>query len=107
MKLAIVSDVHGNLTAFDAILSAIEAEQPDQVVHGGDLALNGPQPAEVVDRIRELGWPGVVGNTEDAFTDEPRIPGPMDARLRAMMDATSELLGAERIAWLRGLPPEW
>ena len=31
---------------------------------GGDLALTGPRPAEVIDRVRELGWPGAVGNTD-------------------------------------------
>ena len=37
------------------------------MLHGGDLALMGSQPSEVIDRIRELGWPGVVGNTDEAL----------------------------------------
>lgn len=67
MKVAIVSDVHGNFSALEAVISDLEALQPDLVVHGGDLALNGPRPAECIDRIRELGWPGVVGNTDQAL----------------------------------------
>jgi hypothetical protein len=37
----------------------------DRVVHGGDLALMGPRPVEVVERIVALGWRGVVGNTDE------------------------------------------
>jgi 3',5'-cyclic AMP phosphodiesterase CpdA len=57
MRVAIVSDVHGNLTAFDAVLADIERRAPDLVLHGGDLALMGAQPGEVIDRVIELGWP--------------------------------------------------
>src|SRR6266480_7864596 len=67
MRVAIVSDVHGNLTAFDAVLADIQRRPPDLVLHGGDLALMGAQPAEVIDRVRELGWPGVVGNTDEVL----------------------------------------
>ena len=65
MKLAIVSDIHGNLTALDAVVDDIAARGVDEVIHGGDLALAGAQGAEVVDRIRELGWDGIVGNVDE------------------------------------------
>jgi predicted phosphodiesterase len=42
MKLAIVSDVHGNLIAFDAVIAAVQNESPDLVIHGGDLASTAP-----------------------------------------------------------------
>ena len=58
MRIAVLSDVHGNLRALEAVTDDLRRQAPDLVVHGGDLALNGPRPAEVVDRIRELGWPG-------------------------------------------------
>jgi predicted phosphodiesterase len=67
VRVAIVSDVHGSLSALDAVVTDIERRAPDLVMHGGDLVLMGPQPAEVVDRIRELGWPGVVGNTDEVL----------------------------------------
>jgi len=67
MRVAIVSDVHGNLTAFDAVLADVQRHAPDVVLHGGDLALMGAQPAEVIDRVRELGWRGVVGNTDEVL----------------------------------------
>lgn len=69
MHVAIVSDVHGNLTAFDAVLADIQRQAPDLVLPAGDLALMVPQPAQLVDRVRELGWPGVVGNTDEVLSD--------------------------------------
>lgn len=112
MKIAIVSDVHGNMTGFEAVVDAVQKEGADLVVHGGDLAFNGPRPAEVVDRVRELGWPGVVGNTDDLLwggdASIPRwLPQPEREAFRPMVAATAEMLGAERIEWLRRLPAEW
>lgn len=104
----IVSDIHGNLPALEAVLADIDLVRPDAVVLGGDLALGGPHPVEVVDRLREHGWPSVLGNTDEAL-DEARMPeqarkggfvGPAAARTR-------EMLGPERVAWLTGLPLEW
>jgi putative phosphoesterase len=116
MRVAIVSDVHGNLTAFDAVLTDVERRAPDVVLHGGDLVLMGAQPAEVIDRVRELGWQGVVGNTDEVLwraqeqaRQESRAP-----KLRALLrlifqqyaPATADLLGEERVAWLRELPTQ-
>jgi putative phosphoesterase len=117
VRLAILSDVHGNLTALEAVVADLESVQPDLVVHGGDLALTGAQPAEVVELIRELAWPGVVGNTDEVLwrpeelaVQEERMPK-LHALLRDVFEAQApfagELLGEERIAWLRGLPAEW
>jgi hypothetical protein len=57
--------VHGNLTAFEAVLADLAETSPDLVLHGGDLVHGGSMPAEIVDRVRELGWEGVVGNTDE------------------------------------------
>jgi predicted phosphodiesterase len=108
LKLGIVSDVHGNLRGLEAVLADVEAVKPDLVVHGGDLVVNGPRPAEVVDRVRELGWPGILGNTDEILWQlPPRLPSPVRARFERRAAATRELIGPERTGWLRGLPPEW
>ena len=65
MRVAILSDIHGNLTAFEAVLADLRLTAPDLVLHGGDLADGGASPVEIVDWIRDLGWPGVVGNTDE------------------------------------------
>jgi predicted phosphodiesterase len=114
MRVAIVSDVHGNLTAFDAVLADLERRAPDLVLHGGDLALMGPQPAEVIDRVRELGWPGVVGNTDEVLwrpqeqrrqeERAPKLAPLLSLIFQEYAPATLALLGEERVAWLQGLP---
>ena len=108
MKLAIVSDVHGNLAALEAVLADLDAVKPDLVVHGGDLVFNGPHPAECVDRIRELGWPGVLGNTDEALWTLPAtFPESAVRTFKVIAAATTSLLGDERVAWLKTLPVAW
>lgn len=108
MKIAIVSDVHGNLHGFDAVARDIDRVRPDLVVHGGDLVLGLPGAPAVVDRVRELGWPGVLGNTDQALWELPAsLPEAARAAFRRRAEATAELLGPERVAWLRGLPLEY
>lgn len=113
MRIAIVSDIHGNRTAFDAVRADLRQTSPDVIFHGGDLADAGSSPVEIVDRIRDLGWPGVVGNTDEmlstpqSLTDfaeqSPKLQ-PLFAVIGEMAAATREALGEERLAWLRNLP---
>jgi predicted phosphodiesterase len=114
MRIAVVSDIHGNLTAFEAVLEDLRQAAPDLIFHGGDLAASGSSPQEVVDRIRALGWPGVLGNTDEMlFSPEklrlfaeqsPRFQ-PLFPVVEEMAAATRAELGEERLAWLRDLPP--
>jgi len=60
MRIAIVSDIHGNRTAFEAVLADLRQTAPDLILHGGDLVDGGASPVEIVDQIRDLGWQGVV-----------------------------------------------
>lgn len=63
MRYALLSDIHGNLPALDAVLQHIDGrEDVDAVYHLGDLVGYGPWPDEVVARLRERGIAGVAGN---------------------------------------------
>jgi predicted phosphodiesterase len=113
MRIAVVSDIHGNRTAFEAVLADLKLTSPDLIFHGGDLASSGSSPVEVVDRIRELGWPGVVGNTDEmlyapesltAYADQTPAMQPFLAPIQAIAAATRDALGEGRLAWLRSLP---
>jgi putative phosphoesterase len=116
MRVAVVSDIHGNLTALDAVIADLKQVSPDLVVHGGDLlGGGGGHQTEVVDRIRELGWPGVHGNTDEILWNPDRVAehlaGPTFQRLREIVSqhiaATLDAIGDERLSWLRALPTRW
>jgi predicted phosphodiesterase len=112
MRVAILSDIHGNRTAFEAVLADLHQTSPDLVLHGGDLADAGASPGEIVDRIRDLRWQGVLGNTDEMlfrpesleeFSSQSAAPPSLWTMIRQMAEATRTMLGEERIAWLRGL----
>lgn len=113
MRTAIVSDIHGNRTAFEAVLADLRETAPDLVLHGGDLSLSGASPSEIIDRIRDLGWPGVVGNVDELlfrprslqeFAQQSTAPAKLFAAIEEIAAATRALLDEERLAWLRDLP---
>lgn len=97
MRVACLYDIHGNLAALEAVLADAEREGFDLLLLGGDYVVNGPRPAECLDRLRAYGgdvrW--LQGNT-----DRWVVEGKDDAGVRW----TAEALGDERIAWLAGLP---
>lgn len=108
MRIAILSDVHGNLTALEAVLDDIARVEADQMVCLGDLAFKGPQPEACVARIRELGIPCIHGNTDLAllqFAGPPQpdldeVPPAIAARFRW----PAERLSAESLCYLADLP---
>src|ERR1700682_4381744 len=112
MRIAIVSDIHGNLRAFRAVLADLRGVAHDLVVHGGYLAFGGAHPAEIIDEIRALKWPGVKGNTDEVFWyAEPLTKMAANPKLAALAGALQELIpptrariGEERLLWLESLP---
>jgi predicted phosphodiesterase len=116
MRVAIVSDIHGNRRAFEAVLADLRQVAADVVVHGGDLASGGAHPAEIIDQIRSLGWPGVCGNTDEMLwaperlaefaAKQPKLAGLM-ARIQETIAPTLRSIGEERLRWLEGLPSRY
>jgi putative phosphoesterase len=116
-RLAIVSDIHGNLVALEAVIADIDAHSPDLIVHGGDLAVIGPRPAEVIDRIHDLGWPGVLGNTDEILFDPsgqaeqqrraPQLRGWLETLFETLTPWAGERLGEKRVNLLHELPRTW
>jgi 3',5'-cyclic AMP phosphodiesterase CpdA len=116
MRIAIISDIHGNLTALDAVLADLRQQKLDLIFHGGDLPYGGSNPAEVIDCIVAEGWKGVLGNTDEMLWDSSARPAleasapKLKPLFRVLFDlcgpATTQMIGPSRLAWLRALPME-
>jgi predicted phosphodiesterase len=115
VRVAILSDVHGNLEALNAVRAALQKERPDHVVIAGDHAMNGPDPAGVIDALREMEASGatiVQGNTDVAVADfdysaaNPSFTDGVPEIFRVAAEWAHDALGDERVAWLRRLPTE-
>lgn len=113
MRIACLFDIHGNITALEAVIADLEKLSPDLVIQGGDLADMGSSPDAVVDRIRSLNWPGVMGNTDQmlvapeslkAFASTSKAPVSMWDKIAEIGEYTRSLLGSDRLEWLRGFP---
>ncbi|MDX1412932.1 MAG: metallophosphoesterase family protein [Candidatus Promineifilaceae bacterium] len=65
MRLAVFSDVHGNLTALEAVLKDIDGQTVDQILFAGDLCLVGPRPGDCLRRIQRSPIISIYGNTDD------------------------------------------
>ena len=114
-RLVVLSDVHGNSVALEAVRTAIRREKPDLVAVAGDLALNGPDPSGTVDLLRSMEADGaaiVSGNTDIAVADFdyaaafPWMTDGVPDTFRAAAEWAHDELGDERLAWLRRLPAE-
>ena len=88
MRIAVISDMHGNDLAFEAVEEDIKREKVDRIVCLGDAIQGGPQPAEVVQRLRRINCPVVMGNA-DAWLisgEETADEGIPPERLKKMGD---------------------
>jgi predicted phosphodiesterase len=101
MLVAVLSDIHSNLPALEAVLGSLGSV--DAVWHLGDVVGYGPEPAGVVERLREVGSIGVKGNHDDAACGGESIEGfNPDARIAA--EWTRAHAGEPTLAYLRALP---
>lgn len=96
-----LSDVHANLTALDAVLAAIPSV--DEVWHLGDVVGYGPDPDAVVSRLRDLGARGVRGNHDAAALGGPEIES-FNVDARRAMEWTLTVIRDDTRAWLATLP---
>src|SRR3954447_20241459 len=98
MRIAAISDVHGNLPALDAVLVDIADRAVDLVVNLGDLLSGAVQPRETADRLMELDLPTVAGNHERQLLT--LSPDRMGASDRLAHDTLTD----RHREWLAGLP---
>lgn len=114
-RIAVLSDVHGNLVALEAVLAEIRREKPDAVLVAGDLVMQGPDPNGTIDALRVLESEGglvVSGNTDIAVGDFdygaafPQYQDGVPDQVRIAAEWAHDELGDEQLDWLRRLPAE-
>jgi predicted phosphodiesterase len=114
-RVAVLSDVHGNLLALEAVRAELRREKPDAVLVAGDLVLNGPDPNGAIDALRLLESEGaliVSGNTDIAVGDFdygaafPQYQDGIPDTIREAAEWAHDELGDDQLEWLRRLPSE-
>ena len=110
MKIAVFSDIHANIHALEAVLRNIERQRPARVFCLGDLVGYGAYPNEVIERLRELEIPTIMGNYDDGVGYERGECGcayqtPEDRqRGHQSIEWTTRTVTPQNKAFLRALP---
>jgi predicted phosphodiesterase len=102
-RIGIFGDIHGNMVAFAAVLAALQAEGIERLVCLGDVAASGPQPRAVVQRLRALRCPVVMGNADEEVLNPPDPAASADEdtrRIREINRWTAAQLSADERAFV-------
>ncbi len=103
MRLAVITDIHGNYRAFQAVLSDITAQKIDKTISLGDNIGYGPEPDEVVRALMEHTIVSLRGNHELALIN-PDYYKQLNPPTRQSLDLNRELLTQTSLDWLADLP---
>ncbi|HEU5347113.1 MAG TPA: metallophosphoesterase family protein [Ktedonobacterales bacterium] len=103
MRIGLIADIHGNLIALETVLAELERQPLDRLICLGDVAALGPQPGEVLARLRALQCPVVMGNT-DAWLLNP-LPATADEFDRAIIGWCLEQLTDSDRAYVATFAP--
>ncbi len=101
MRVALLSDIHSNIVALDAVLAAAGAV--DAIWQLGDIVGYGPEPDAVIGRLREVKAEGVRGNHDAAAVGGSEIDW-FNPEARRAMEWTRAAISRDSVDWLRGLP---
>ncbi len=101
--VAIISDIHANLPALQAVIAHIENQGISERVCLGDVVGYGAQPMECIDLVRASGFQTILGNHDASVAADILPEGFSDLTAQSIL-WTREALDAEHRAWLRSLP---
>jgi diadenosine tetraphosphatase ApaH/serine/threonine PP2A family protein phosphatase len=104
-KVAVISDVHGNLPAFEAVMADVRQSGAEEVWCLGDLVGYGAQPDECVALARDVCDRVLAGNHDLVVTGDIDI-GDFSSAAAAAAAWTRENIGEDALEWLRSLSPE-
>jgi predicted phosphodiesterase len=104
-KLAIISDIHSNQVALEAVLAVIDEEGADMIICTGDVVGYGPRPKECIDLLREREIPCLLGNHDQYVTllMDSRVER-LREEVRISVQWTQSQLPMDHLRWLAGLP---
>lgn len=106
MRIAVISDIHGNCVALNAVMADVHTQRVDHVVCLGDAIQGGPQPSETVAQLREMGCPVVMGNADAwLLTGEDSGAEPITGQRIAVREWSRSRLSAEDRAFISGFQP--
>jgi predicted phosphodiesterase len=103
MRLAIISDIHGNLEAFKEVLADIDRLDIEQSICLGDNIGYGPDPEGVLNLLRSRNIPSVIGNHELGILDKHTLSHFNPLAAKVLMQ-TEEMLSDESKAYIKELP---
>jgi predicted phosphodiesterase len=103
MRIAVLSDIHGNLDAFREVLRDMDRFRVDQVISLGDMIGYGPESEGTIRLIQERAIPCVAGNHEMAVI-KPQLLEWFNPQARESIQKTQTLLSAETLLFIHGLP---
>jgi putative phosphoesterase len=103
MKIALISDLHGNEVALAATLASIRRGGADQIVCLGDVATLGVRPGAVLQTLRDLGCLCIMGNHDEFLLEPEMVKGYNEAPIiAAAVDWCRDRLGPQELAFVRG-----
>lgn len=102
-RIALLSDVHGNLSSLRNVIRLLEAEQPDLWLCMGDIVGYGPFPGECIELIREKEMKVVKGNHDAGVTGDLTLKHFRNPN-RSLIEQTKRDLSSDQINWLKKLP---
>ena len=105
MRVALVSDAHGNAVGLEAVLADLRRDPVDAIVCLGDVAQGGPQPAECIDLVRSLEVPVVLGNADAFLLDADAGREVATDRQLEVREWSLACLGPERLDVIRTFVP--
>ena len=111
MKVAVLSDIHGNFQALESVVKDLKSNNCEKVLCLGDLAMAGPQPGMVIDYIRfQDNWEVIQGNTDKLISDfSPKIFEDVKKGFPVMANALADdvlFIEDDKKEYLRNLPPQ-
>ena len=104
MRIAVLSDIHGNLEALEAVLADAQDQQARQFVCLGDIVGYGPNPVECVERIQSLNCPAVKGNHDQAAANHNFVLDHLHPDAQRSLSWTRTQLEEKHLNFLENLP---